>query len=429
MKNRYKVFAVFGLILIALIVSISSIIAAAPFKDRKIKISTAYLKNFAQVISAEGYVEPYRKQVIELDPAQKVEEVYVAEGQDVKKGDPIIKLDNSDNEYRLKVEEINLELARNELKKLQNNEKTDKSELEYNLKLAENALENARNALEKAKTKLSGDEKLYLSGAISKQEYQESLDSLKAHENTVLLKQMELERAVHSFENYELSKQDKIYELNAKIRLIEETISNLKSKIDADTRANIDGKVVKLEVQKDEYPNKENSQILIYDMSKYLINVKVRQRDALHIKEDMKAKVKVKGLDAKEYTGTIIDVEDVAFVSSDSKEAKVEIKIQIDNPDDMLKTGYLAEVEIGVNIKPQAVVVNFESIVQDNDGNKYIYYVKDNMATKVPVKTGIESSFEVEILEGIIQGDKYIVNPPEDIQEKNSVKIWGWRYE
>jgi multidrug efflux pump subunit AcrA (membrane-fusion protein) len=95
----------------------------------------------------------------------------------------------------------------------------------------------------------------------------------------------------------------------------------------------------------------------------------------------------------------------------------------------MIKVGYDAEVKIDLSIKEGAVVVSFESILQDNDGKKYIYYVEDNMARRRPVATGIETSFEVEITEGILQGDRYVVNPPPEMQEESSVKIWGWRYE
>lgn len=430
MKSRNKVFIIVGMIILITVISAASIIASALPMDRKIKIGTVYLKNFAQTVSSEGFVEPNRKQVINLDSSQKVMEVFVSEDQEVKKGDLLVKLDSSDNQYRLKVEEINLDMARNDLKKVQSNEKIDKGDLEYSLTMAQNALENERAALSKAKLKYEGDKQLYEKGAISKHEYEDALESIKEHENSLMLKEMEWERAKHAFDNYELSKQDKIFELKGNIRLIEESINNLKSKIDADTRANIDGKVVKLEVEKDQYPTEDNSQILIYDMSKYIINIQVKQKDAIYIEEGMKASIKVKGLEAKEYYGTIVDVDDVALFSAENgKEARVRVRIEIDNPDDIVKIGYEAEVEIDLKIKPQAVVVDFESIVQDNDGKKYIYYVEENQATRVPVRTGIESSFEVEILEGIIQGDKYIVNPTEDIQGKNSVRIWGWRYE
>jgi HlyD family secretion protein len=114
---------------------------------------------------------------------------------------------------------------------------------------------------------------------------------------------------------------------------------------------------------------------------------------------------------------------------SGGKGSKVNVEISIDNPNERIKIGYEVEVKIELSIKNEAVVVDFESIMQDKDGKKYIYFVKDNRAQRRPVSTGIETSFEVEIIEGIIQGDKYVVNPPEEMQEKSSMKIWGWRYE
>ncbi|MGE5631483.1 MAG: hypothetical protein ACM3TR_10350 [Caulobacteraceae bacterium] len=77
------------------------------------------------------------------------------------------------------------------------------------------------------------------------------------------------------------------------------------------------------------------------------------------------------------------------------------------------------------NPKSKSVV----GIIPGTDEKLKDEVIKDDMATKIPVRTGVETSFEVEILEGLIKGDKYIVNPPEDMQEKGSVRIWGWRYE
>jgi multidrug efflux pump subunit AcrA (membrane-fusion protein) len=165
-------------------------------------------------------------------------------------------------------------------------------------------------------------------------------------------------------------------------------------------------------------------------MSKYIVNIELKQQEALYVKKDMQAEIKVKGLDEKLYKGTVTDVDDVALASANGgKGSKVNVKIAIDDPDDRIKVGYDVEVKIDLSIKNEAVVVDFESIVQDNDGEKYIYYVKDNTAQKRPVTTGVETSFEVEITEGVIQGDRYVVNPPPEMQEKNNVKIWGWRYE
>lgn len=430
MKIKHKVGLLLGIILLISIIGIATIIAAVPPKDRKIEISTAHKKNLTQTVTVEGVVEPNKKQVINLDTSQKVIDVFAKEGQEIKKGDLILKLDSSDNQYKLSVEEINLKLAERELLKVLNNEKADKKDVEYSYKQAEIAAASAKEELESAQNLLAADKLLYEKGAISKSQYEESQKNVRSLEDKKLLKSMELDRAYQSLSNYNLDKDEQVFKLRSNISLIQENISNLKTKVDADSKANIDGKVVKLEVEKDQYPSQDSSEILIYDMSRYIVDIQLKQQEALYVKEGMKAKIKVKGMDEKVYEGTVIDVDDVATDSSGGgKGARVNVKIGIDNPDERLKIGYDVEVKIDLSIKEEAVVVDFESIVQDNDGKKYIYYVEDNMASKRPVTTGIETSFEVEIVEGIIQGDRYVVNPSPEMQEKDSMKIWGWRYE
>ena len=420
MNINKKLVLLLGIILMIFIIGIMTIIASVPSKHRKIEISTAQRKNLTQILNVEGVVEPNKKQVISMDPSQKVIEVIADEGTDIKKGDLILKLDNSDNQYRLSIEEINLKLAERELSKVLNNEQSDKKDVEYSYKQAEIEFHEARSELEIAQNKMAADKMLYEKGAISKSQYEKSVKDLKSKENILTLKTMELDRAALSLANFDLGRDEQIFKLRSDISLIKENMDNLKSKVDAETRADMDGRVVKLDVDKE---------ILIYDMSRHIVNIQLKQQDSLYVKEGMKAEIKVKGLDEKKYKGTVTDIDEIALTSNGGGGSKINVQIVIDNPDEDIKIGYDVEVKLDISIKPEAVVVDFESIIQDNDGKKYIYYVENDIARRRIVSTGIETSFEVEITEGIIHGDRYVVNPPPEMQEKNTMKIWGWRYE
>jgi HlyD family secretion protein len=420
MNINKKLVLLLGIILMIFIIGIMTIIASVPSKHRKIEISTAQRKNLTQILNVEGVVEPNKKQVISMDPSQKVIEVIADEGTDIKKGDLILKLDNSDNQYRLSIEEINLKLAERELSKVLNNEQSDKKDVEYSYKQAEIEFHEARSELEIAQNMAAADKILYEKGAISKSQYEDSVKNIKSKENILTLKTMELDRAALSLANFDLGRDEQIFKLRSDISLIKENMDNLKSKVDAETRADMDGRVVKLDVDKE---------ILIYDMSRHIVNIQLKQQDSLYVKEGMKAEIKVKGLDEKKYKGTVTDIDEIALTSNGGGGSKINVQIVIDNPDEDIKIGYDVEVKLDISIKPEAVVVDFESIIQDNDGKKYIYYVENDIARRRIVSTGIETSFEVEITEGIIHGDRYVVNPPPEMQEKNTMKIWGWRYE
>lgn len=430
MKIKSKLFLLLGIIIVLIVVSIANITASVPSKYRKITVSSAQKKNLTQTVTVEGVVVPNKKQVIDLNSNQKVLEVYVNVGQEIKKGDLILKVDNSEDQHKLNIEEINLKLAERELSKLLRNEEADKKNVENSYKQAELAFAAAKADLETACNILAADELLFEDGAISKIQFEESQKNVKTKEYELALKTMELDRAYQSFANFDLDKDEKIFELGSNINLIKENIDYLKSKVDAVSRADIDGRVVKLELNQDKYQSQGTPQVLIYDMSEYVINSQIKQQEAIYIREGMKAKVKIKGIEEKEYKGTVLGIDEIATSSSNGGSTpKLDVRIRIEDPDERIRMGYETEVRIDFNIKLDTVVVDFESIVQDRDGKKYIYFVENDIAKRKVVSTGIETNFEVEITEGIIQGDRYVVNPPEEMQSRNSMKIWGWRYE
>jgi multidrug efflux pump subunit AcrA (membrane-fusion protein) len=414
MRIKQKLAVFLGVILTITIAGTAIYVASVPSKYRKIEISTAHRKNLTQSISEEGVVEPVKKQVIDIQDAQDVLEVLVEEGQAVKKGDLVLRLSNSEEENRLNLEEINLKLAERELSKALKDEKSDLLEVEYSYKQAETSLASAKAELSAAQKNLASDKLLFETGAISRAEYEAALENERSKGNEFLLKELELNRASQAFADFDLDRDEKIYKLQSNITVIKENIRSLQAKLAENTAAAIDGRVVKLDAE---------DEILIYDVSAYNVSLQLRQQDALYIKEGMTAKIKVRGMEEKEYKGKVLDIGEVAV------DSRTNVKITIDNPDENIKPGYEVEVKIDLNIKNEAVVVDYQSIVQDKDGKKFIYYVKNNVARRVAVTTGIETDFEVEILEGVIQGDRYVVNPPEKMQNENSVKIWGWRYE
>lgn len=420
MNIRRKLAVLLGIMLVIIVVGTVFYTASVPSRYRKIEIGTAYRKNLTQSITEEGVVEPLRKQVIAIDKDREILEVLVAEGQTVKKGDLLLRLAASDTDKELAIAGINLKLAEQELSKALKDEKKELLAAEYSYKQADIELVEARTEWEKAQKSLASDKLLYENGAISKNTYEEAVENSQNMNNKFLLKEMERNKSRQAVESFDADKAEQISKLHGNIDILKESIASLQAKVDSDSRAEMDGKAVKVDI---------DDEILVYDDSKYIVNLSLRQQDALYVKEGMKARIKVKGMDEKEYKGTVLKVDAVADASETGASSRVNVKVDLENPDDSIKLGYNVEVRIDLNIKNEAIVVDYESIVQDHDGKKYLYYVKNDVARRVTVATGIETDYEVEILEGIIQGDRYVVNPPEDMQDKNSVKIWGWRYE
>lgn len=95
--------------------------------------------------------------------------------------------------------------------------------------------------------------------------------------------------------------------------------------------------------------------------------------------------------------------------SSSSSSASViyyYVTLDVNDPDDVLKLGMTARVDITTSEKQDALVVPIAAL-KTNDSGSYVVRVNDDGTTEqVPVKAGIYSSDYVEILSGLTEGDK-----------------------
>ncbi|MDF2891029.1 MAG: HlyD family efflux transporter periplasmic adaptor subunit [Clostridia bacterium] len=430
MKTKHKVIISTVVILILTAASVFSIAAEKLPQYRKIVVTSAAKRTMGQTINIKGYIEPFEKQEINLDTTQKVSAVYVQEGQAVKAGDLLFKLDDTDSAYRLKSEQLSLKAAQSELSNLLKSETKDKKDLTFSVAQAELAYKNAVDELNDAKIRCEDNQKLYSEGFISKEELDNGLRSLSKLESTKIMQEMQLERAKHALDNYDDERQQQIDKLKSNIELIQMNIDNLNSKIDISTKALINGIVIRCKLQNDQYPSVDSTKVEVYDLSQYLINIYIKQNEAVQVIEGQKASIRITGLEQKTYLGTVIEVEDTAtMLQGGTKVPMVKVKIAVDEPDQNIRVGFEAQVSLDLNIRTDVVAIDFQGIVEDHNGNKFVYMFKDNKATRKLVKTGIEDGFLVEIVEGLIPGDQYILNPPERVQNESSFKLWSWGYE
>jgi HlyD family secretion protein len=430
MKTKHKVIISAVVILILTAASVFSIAAEKLPQYRKIVVTSAAKRTMGQTINIKGYIEPFEKQEINLDTTQKVSAVYVQEGQAVKAGDLLFKLDDTDSAYRLKSEQLSLKVAQSELNNLLKSETKDKKDLTFSVAQAELAYKNAVDELNDAKIRCEDNQKLYSEGFISKEELDNGLRNLSKLESTKIMQEMQLERSKHALSNYDDERQQQIDKLKSNIELIQMNIDNLNSKIDISTKALINGIVIRCKLQNDQYPSVDSTKVEVYDLSQYIINIYIKQNEAVQVMEGQKASIRITGLEQKTYLGTVIEVEDTAtMLQGGTKVPMVKVKIAVDEPDQNIRVGFEAQVSLDLNIRTDVVAIDFQGIVEDHNGNKFVYMFKDNKATRKLVETGIEDGFLVEIVEGLIPGDQYILNPPERVQNESSFKLWSWGYE
>lgn len=430
MKAKTKLVIVAALIAVIAAAGILSLVYYNATKDGKVIVGRAANKNLTQTLVLNGYIEANNRQTIKLPNSIKITQIYAVKGQDVQKGDPILTLDDREYQHQLSIAQISLEKLQKELQTLTSQTRDNKKDAEYNVTQALLELRNQELEYTKAKNKYEQSQTLFEGGAISKEEYDSAKDAMDKAKNLMELKNIAYQKATDELKGFDTSHEERVYRLKKDIELAKENIDSLDILSDANPKAEIAGRVVKMDLETGSITSDSNATIIIDDLSRYIINLKVKQNDSLYLDKGQSATIRIKGLEGKEYIGKIEEIDDIAQPSDRSNGVSyVNIRLVINAPDKFIKVGYQAEIKLNLRVKVDTIVVDYRSILQDAEGNKYLYFVEGNEAQRRPVKTGIENKFEVEILEGIIAGDRYLINPTEAIQDRDKVKIWGWGYE
>ena len=132
-----------------------------------------------------------------------------------------------------------------------------------------------------------------------------------------------------------------------------------------------------------------------------------------------KAIVNVKSIDSS--------VEGVVTIASPTKNPQTgmyNVSIAIENPEDVLKDGMFADITLTISDAVDALIIPSDAILEDENGQKYVFVADDGVAVKKEIVVGIITEEYTEILKGIQEGDKVIVSGKEYLSDENSkIKI------
>ncbi|MCK9225677.1 MAG: hypothetical protein M0Q02_11440 [Candidatus Muirbacterium halophilum] len=82
-----------------------------------------------------------------------------------------------------------------------------------------------------------------------------------------------------------------------------------------------------------------------------------------------------------------------------------------------------ARLSISLKEIKNTVVIPSAAVFTDKDGDFSIFTVEDNKAVQKKVYKGIENGADIEIIKGLVFGDKVIVNGIDGIKNNSPVKI------
>ncbi len=383
------------LIVLAVVLGIGAIVVAnlQSRREKSVKVTIDKVKkqDLTSIISASGEVKPKKNINISAQVPGRIIKIGVEEGQEVKAGDFLLKLDATQYEANADRDQNFIRAANADLIQ------------------AEARLQRDKNTLERVK-------QLYADDLLSK----EQLEAAQA--------------------NFDVT----AAQTNAMRFQIKQAEASLKSTMDNLAKTTygspIDGIITSLRVEEGEVAiigtmnNPGTVLLTIADLSVMEVEIEVDETDVVGVALGQSANVRVDAFPDTVFKGKVTEIGSSAIqrttgISTTQESKDFKVVVTLDNPDRKLKPGLSASADVIVAEKTQSLAVPISSLVlrdkPDVDKNapgsareeEGVYTVEGGRVKFVPVGKGITGGMMIEITSGLQDGQEIVTGPYASLRE------------
>ena len=402
-------------------------------KDKTIRVATekAELRSSTEIVTATGKIQPEVELLITPDVSGEIVELYIEEGQKVKKGQPLARINPENYMSYLEQMEAGVNAQRANLA----NARSRQIQIEAQLLKSRKEYERISS--------------LHKKGAVSDVENEAAETAYQVAQAELDAAKQSVQAALYAVKSSEASLKD------ARVNLTKTTLL-----------APMDGTISKLSKKKGERvvgtSQFEGTEIMrIADLTSMEVNIEVSENDITRVKLDDTATVEVDAFRDRKFTGVVTRIansaSNLAGFSTDQV-TNFEVKIRLlrssyedlipeDNPNSSpFRPGMSASVDIRTAIESNVVSVPIESVTtrKDTTGSRldsykkvsdqpaevkseaekmrekrseleelkqYVFIYSAGMVRIREVKTGIQDSEYMQITEGVREGEEVVIAP------------------
>lgn len=335
----------------------------------------------------------------------KVMSVNVKVGDNVDKGAVLFILDATDTQKQVDMMRASLQLAEAGYQKSKEQWNIGKTSLERTKALAAEKIANSRQTLANTKA-------LYDAGAVAKVQLDQAELALKELESSFAsqIEQLEAQASDSTFQMAEAQLNQAQVGYNQAL----DSINN------AVVTAPVDGIVSQVNVTVGNMVSNVQSAMSLTNKDSLYSTLSVAENLVNRLTKGNIVQVTVPTVSKDSFRGTIDNISP----SSDPKTHLYPIKVLVDNAAGLIKPGMFVKVELTTEEKADVMAVKSEAVVLKND-KTIVYVVEGDKAVVKEVVTGLDTGVNIEILEGLNQGDKVIIKGQTLVADGHKVKVVG----
>jgi HlyD family secretion protein len=423
--RRYILIGIAVVVLLGLIATAYRIFAAPAPEVEVVRAATeGGADSGGVVLSASGYIVAHHKISVNSKVTGRVKWIGVEKGDKVKEGQILVRLE--DDEFRAQYEQARgaVENALAYLDELQHGSRPEE------IQQAQHNLDEARATAANDKITLDRAKELFAQGVVSKQSFDDAAAKYEADQQRM----NSLQQA------YALSKlgprAEEIARAKGALIQAEGQAAYAKSQLDAtQIRAPVGGTILERRVEKGELTTSQfastaeggpqGSVVALADLNDLQVELDIAQGDFARLKPKQKGIVSVDSFPGLSWKGEIAEMSPEA----NRQKATVQVKVQIESPDEHLRPDmnatvkFLADDDKNASKGPAGAVVP-TGAVRDHGGKKVVFLARDDKAVMKEVRI-LEQRSNGYLVDGPINGENVITSGPENLKDGQSIKIKG----
>ena len=337
-------------------------------KQAEVNIAQVDLGDIADSIMASGNLVFNTQVQLRSEVTGRVDKIFVQEGQGVKQGDMLMRLDTTAFESEVTRSKAILRATEIEIK----HNKTRLANLERQLKRQKD---------------------LYDVG-LGNQESYENIESARD------LAKIDIESRIESYN-----------QAQASLQIAQDRLSK------SVFRAPMSGLLASVNIKEGETVIAGTTNIigsdlmLVADPSAILAELRVDETDIASIKLNQKANIYAAAYPNKPFSGTVINIGTSAKNQAGSQGLSFKVKVLLDTTERQLYAGMSCRAEIATSIAENGLKLPIEAIQKEDDKTFVWRLNSDNTVSKIAVTVGISSDIEQAITDGLNEGDKIVIGP------------------
>jgi len=375
--------------------------SVATFRTEKDKLSITQITQgkFDDYITINGYVAPITTIYMDAYEGGRVTEKLIEEGATVKKGDIILKLENSSLYEQILASESNLALKQNDLRS---------TKLTFDSRQVEGrkSLANAEYELQKLKRNFEQNKALFEEELISKEEYLLSKENyeLSQKQYEIIKLQTEQDKKLRS---------TSLAGLDTDLVRMQKTLTMVYERLDhLNVRAPADGQLGFLDAEIGQSIGKGERIGQINVLTNYKIEATIDEHYIDRVQRNLTAILERNG---KKFPLRLRKV----YPEVRGGKFKVDL-VFTENKPETIRTGQSYNIKLQLGESSDALLLTKGSFFQST-GGQWIFVVGDNTALKRSIRIGKQNSRYYEVLDGLQEGEKVITSNYDSFGEAEKI--------